>query len=101
MRSNISSRDLKQPILVVDRGSANTGPRPGASLWRNCYRALRNQGQIGPKECNDWHTEHTAGATDSAGFTYRLYRLNTRTSRSKGPQKTVVRIDSMAGIWLF
>ena len=43
--------------------------------------------------------------TFSAGFTYRLYRLyrlKPRASRSKrGLQQTVVRIESMAGIWSF
>ena len=29
--------------------SANTGRRADASPWRNSYRAVRNQGQIGPK----------------------------------------------------
>jgi len=40
-------------------------------------------------------------AVTSAGFTYKLYRLKPRASRSKGPRKTVVRIESMAGIWSF
>jgi len=30
------------------QGSENTRPLPGAGPWRNCYRAARNQGQIGP-----------------------------------------------------
>ena len=38
------------------------------------------------------------GYTGSAGFTYRLYRLEPRASRSKGPPQTVVRIESMAVI---
>jgi len=33
----------------ITQGSANTGSRPGVSPWRNWYRAVRNQGQIGPK----------------------------------------------------
>ena len=40
-------------------GSTNTGPRPGAVPWSNCYRAVRNQGQIGPEvtETTDiWNT---------------------------------------------
>jgi len=39
--------------------------------------------------------------TPSAGFTYRLYGLKPSVSRSKGLQQTVVRIESMAGIWSF
>jgi len=34
---------------ILEQGSANTGPRPGAGPWRNCYRTVRNQGQIGLK----------------------------------------------------
>jgi len=30
------------------QGSAKTGLRPGGGPGINCYRAIRNQGQIGP-----------------------------------------------------
>jgi len=38
---------------------------------------------------------------NSEGFTYRLYRLKPRASRSKGASNTLVRIESMAGVWSF
>ena len=43
--------DLKWNMSKVlqTRGWSNTGSRPGAGLWRKSYRAVRNQGQIGPK----------------------------------------------------
>jgi len=37
-------------------------------------------------------------AEGSAGFTYRLYRLKPRVSRSMGASNKLVRIESMAGI---
>jgi len=33
----------------LKQGSANTRQQPSASPWKNCYRAVQNQGQIGPK----------------------------------------------------
>jgi len=39
---------MKQ-LHLLQQTSANTGTRPGAGPWRNCYQSVRNQSQVGPK----------------------------------------------------
>ena len=57
-------QDQETKKICMKEGSANTSPRPGARPWRNCYRAVQNQGQIGPKVTGTTDMVHTAGGID-------------------------------------
>jgi len=48
-----------KPVGRLRLGSANIGSRPRAALWKNCYRVVRNQGQICPKVSRTTNVRNT------------------------------------------
>ena len=83
-------------IIICDR-LRKTCTTVEWSRWRHRMKFHENS----PPEMKSWLRPC---CICSAGFTYRLYRLKPRVSRSTGGlQQTVVglRIEQMAGIWSF